>query len=278
MSDWVLIPSLVALRTEFNTVAPNRDKGSDGSIGNSLHTSSSDHTPDEDSAILRDHDADSKNEVHALDIDSSGPWPGGPAWFDSAIKGIVERERRRWLDPNDMCRLNYVIWNRKIADKDVNDFEWRDYHGTSDDHTGHAHFSNRYETPAENDTSPWGLTSEGASMAVQDVRDYFEGIGKAVRGDADATSQMRNDRNTLAAVLRFGEGLNYSEQGSANLTPNRLAAIMTTLSTLPGVTAAKVLEALGDPSADPAAIAAILRPVLGANSDAVGRALLSTQP
>lgn len=170
MSAWILVPSLVMLRSEFNAVAPKRRKGADGAIGDSSHTSASDHTPDEDSDILRDHDADSKNEVHALDIDSAGPWPGGSAWFDQAIKGIVERERKRWLDPNDMCRLNYVIWNRRIADKDVNDFQWREYHGTADPHENHAHFSARYEAVAESDTSPWGLLTGGMlDMELDDL-------------------------------------------------------------------------------------------------------------
>jgi hypothetical protein len=33
MPDWFLVPCLVQLRTEFNTLSPNRDKGADGSIG-----------------------------------------------------------------------------------------------------------------------------------------------------------------------------------------------------------------------------------------------------
>jgi len=154
MAAWTVIPCLLTLRSEFNAVNPTRDKGADGTIGDSAHTSTSDHTPDEDSDFLRDHDADSKNEVHALDIDSSGPWPS-TGWFNEAIEGIRERERARWLDPNDKCRLKYIIWNKRIASQS-SDFEWRAYSG-SDPHTNHAHFSGRYETVCENDTSPWGV-------------------------------------------------------------------------------------------------------------------------
>lgn len=152
MSDWILVPSLVVLRGEFNTVAPGRRKGADGSIGDSHHSSSSDHTPDEDSDILRDHDADSKNEVHALDIDSAGPWPGGPAWFDRAVKAIVERHRTGRDN-----RLQYVIWNRQIANRAIDNWRWRTYTSTTDQHTNHAHFSSRYTTAQEQDTSPWGV-------------------------------------------------------------------------------------------------------------------------
>jgi hypothetical protein len=162
MSDWILVPCLVSLRAEFNAVAPRRDKGADGSIGDGAHTSASDHTPDEDSDVLRDHDADSKNEVHALDIDSSGPWPGGWAWFDATIKGIVARHHRGEDD-----RLQYVIWNRKIANRDIDNWRWRTYKGTTDPHVDHAHFSARYTTAAESDTSPWGIEEDDTVNADQ---------------------------------------------------------------------------------------------------------------
>ncbi len=154
MSAWVLVPSLVSLRSEFNAIAPSRDKGADGSIGDIAHTSSSDHTPDEDSYVLRDHDADSKNEVHALDIDSTGPWPSGRS-FRSIVMTVIANERNKWLDETDRCRLKYVIFDRKIYSQS-SDFEPRNYSG-SDPHTNHAHFSGRYETACENDTRPWGV-------------------------------------------------------------------------------------------------------------------------
>lgn len=163
VSAWTVIPSLLALRDEFNQLNPQRDKGADGTIGDTAHTSSSDHTPDEDSSILRDHDADSKNEVHALDIDSTGPWPRS---FDSIIQGIVTRERARWLDVNDKCRLKYVIWDRKIASQG-SDFLWVAYAG-ADPHTNHAHFSGRYETVCENDTRPWGVATAAAPKPPQE--------------------------------------------------------------------------------------------------------------
>jgi hypothetical protein len=152
MSSWILVPCLVGLRAEFNVLSPGRDKGADGSIGDSAHTSSSDHTPDEDSDVLRDHDGDAKNEVHALDIDSTGPWP---ASFDSLVKVVIARDKKRWLDPADVCRLEYVIWNRQIYSRE-RDFAPVAYRGV-DPHTNHAHFSARYLTAAESDTRPWGL-------------------------------------------------------------------------------------------------------------------------
>lgn len=187
MSSWVVIPCLLCLRDEFNALSPNRDKGADGTIGDSSHTSSSDHTADEDSDKLKAKDSDKTNEVHALDIDSSGPWPAGRT-FKSIVLDIIEREKAKWLDPHDMCRLNYVIFDRKIYDKD-NDFEPENYTG-SDPHTNHAHFSARYETQAENDTRPWGVL-EDADMPLN---------------DADKTWIENTTRNAVLAGLNGGLG------------------------------------------------------------------------
>jgi hypothetical protein len=168
MSSWAVIPSLLALRAEYDRLAPDRDKGADGTIGDSSHTSSSDHTPDEDSSKLENKDSDHKNEVHALDIDSTGPWPPGRT-FDEILADVIELEREKWNAPADKCRLNYVIRNRKIYDKD-NDFAPADYTG-SDPHTNHAHFSARYDTSCEEDTRPWGVIGDEMA-AAQDVWDY----------------------------------------------------------------------------------------------------------
>jgi hypothetical protein len=165
VSAWKVIPCLLTLRDEFDHIAPNRDRGSDGTIGDSAHTSRSDHTPDEDSDVLRSRDSDRVNEVHALDVDTSGPWP---VPFPVLFAEIIEREQRRWLDPNDRCRLEYAIFNRLIYERE-NDFAPVTYTGTSDPHTGHAHFSARYLTETENDISPWGV-QEAVDVTKDEVK------------------------------------------------------------------------------------------------------------
>lgn len=158
MAAWTVVPCLLALRDEFNRINPKRDKGADGTIGDSSHTSASDHTPDEDSDVLRDHDADSKNEVHALDIDSTGPWGGRS--FNDVILALVARERAEYNHPTTRARLKYVIWNRRIASRS-NAWNWAPYTGSSA-HTDHAHFSALYTTVTENDTRPWGVAPVAA--------------------------------------------------------------------------------------------------------------------
>lgn len=207
MSDWVLVPCLVTLRAEFNAVAPGRRRGADGSIGDSNHTSASDHSPDEDSAVLRDHDTDHKNEVHALDIDSAGPWPGGPAWFDAAVKGIVDRHRRGLDD-----RLQYVIWNRQIANADVENWKWRPYRSTKDPHLNHAHFSSRYTTVQESDTSPWGVTGE-ADMPLTNA-------------DLDEVEARAQDGAT-AALVGFFSRANRAARGVTSVSEGGKTRILT---------------------------------------------------
>jgi hypothetical protein len=205
MSAWVVIPCLAVLRREFNIVSPDRDKGADGTIGNEEHTSASDHTPDEDSDVLRDRDVDSVNEVHALDIDSSGPWPdGGAAWFSRTISMIVARERADYESPTTIGRLQYVIWNGRIASRSWG-WTWQDYDG-KDPHTNHAHFSGRYVTAAESSTRPWGVapvitppkpTLPGATPALE-LEDMTADQIKAIILDALGDWVEENPDSTAA--------------------------------------------------------------------------------
>src|ERR1044072_850224 len=198
MSAWIVVPCLLKLRDEFNQVSPTRDKGADGTIGDSSHTSSSDHTPDEDSDVLRGRDADSTNEVHALDIDSSGPWPAG--WFNPPILAIADRERRDYQSPTIVGRLQYIIWNHRIISRSWDWSEWRSYDG-ADPHTNHAHFSARYLTAAESSTRPWGVSEEDpvtpaeidaiADAVITKMVTTAKTIADAQRGDLVTRPQPR---------------------------------------------------------------------------------------
>lgn len=134
MTAAFLVPCLVTLRAEFNELAPGRGKGADGWIGDTAHA-----------ARASDHNPDAQGRVLALDIDSTGPWPRP---FDDLVEG------RRGDD-----RLEYVIWNRRIASRDQG-WTWRTYTGTSDPHTGHAHFSARHDHSGNDSTAPWEMTGD----------------------------------------------------------------------------------------------------------------------
>lgn len=178
MGSWVVVPCLLTLRAEFSEVSPKRDKGADGTVADNLHGSASDHQPDEDSAILRDHDADDKNEVHALDIDSTGPWPGGQSWFVRTIVELVAREKTDYESPTTIGRLQYVIWDGRIASRSWG-WTWRYYVG-ADQHTGHVHFSARYLTAAESATRGWGVYVPPVPKPAQELEDMTEDQIEAV--------------------------------------------------------------------------------------------------
>ncbi len=120
-----LAPSLVALRGEINARWPNRDKASDGWIGDPGHA-----------ARISDHNPDEKGCVHALDVDVDG------INVDRLLKEAIG-------DP----RVWYVIHNRKIYSRT---YGWtaRAYYG-SNPHQSHVHISIRYTFRAENDTGNW---------------------------------------------------------------------------------------------------------------------------
>ena len=288
MSSWVTVPCLLTLRDEFNRVSPHRDKGADGTIGDSAHTSSSDHTPDEDSDALRGRDSDHVNEVHALDIDSSGPWPGGGAWFDRKIKQLVAEERRRWLDPDDMCRLDYIIHDRVIYSRSRN-FAPKAYAG-SDPHTNHAHFSARYETRAENDTRPWGVYEQ---KQQEDDMSSAQEIAKAV-WEYPLRNPYSNVDQFAGTLLRFAPSASWHQttQAKVDALAEAFRVFVATesaddaakqqalreLEAAVGDVEEQVIAGLTQEGRSDAEVAADLRAALGDRADGVFRAGLAAAP
>lgn len=153
-ADWVLVACLVALRAEFNRLNPNRDKASDGSIGDTAHAaSSSDHNGDESGATPYE-DSDNINEVHAIDVDATGPWPRGLTM--QIIVNHIAAEHRAGRDD----RLQNIIYMGRIISRSWGWDSWHTYSGANP-HDKHAHFSARYTTGQENDTTSWGVATLG---------------------------------------------------------------------------------------------------------------------
>lgn len=252
--DWVLVACLVSLRGEFNRLAPSRDRSSDGSIGDSAHaSSSSDHNPDETGATPSE-DADSRNEVHAIDVDADLRKPG---WsMAKAVEVIVTRHR----DGRDN-RLQNVIYNRRIWSRS---WGWtaRTYTG-SNPHDKHAHFSSRYTTAQESDTRSWGLleadddsNGEQGTMSVQDVRDFYYSAAAGVDSNSTTTATNRADREALAKVHRYAMGFNNTEQArpdfQGQLIPGQFARLGAAVASLDQVDEQAVAAAI-----TPALVAAV---------------------
>jgi len=137
MSGWYLAPALAVLRAEINARWPNRDKTSDGTIGDTRHQ-----------ATKSDHNPNARGSVNALDIDVDGV-------HVPTILAAVQRH------PS----AHYWIWRRQIADAD-DGWRPRPYHGSSP-HIEHLHVSIRQSRTAEQDRRPWGLLED--DMEPRDV-------------------------------------------------------------------------------------------------------------
>ncbi|MFJ2470519.1 peptidoglycan-binding domain-containing protein [Glutamicibacter sp. NPDC087583] len=129
--SYYLAPSLAALRSEINERSPNRDKSSDGWIGDPSHQARvSDHNPDyADGGVVR-----------ALDIDEDG------IDTDAVLAQVLH-------DP----RVSYVIYERRIW----GGTRWRPYNG-SNGHTKHIHVSIKHSAAAERAGS-WGIKGGAAT-------------------------------------------------------------------------------------------------------------------
>jgi hypothetical protein len=280
MASWILVPCLVTLRSEFNALAPSRDKASDGSIGDTAHSqSSSDHNPDETGSTPYE-DADSTNEVHAIDVDKDLRRSG---WnMQKAVEIIVIRHREGRDD-----RLQNVIYNRRIWSRQ---WGWtaRVYTGANT-HTQHAHFSARYTTTQENNTGAWGLLeAEDDDMATITQTDFN------ARMDAWWSARMAPSAkdNPQRAALRiapwqqdvgrtgvsthnvlFGDMLSLLQQIAAE-DPAQVAELVLAGMDYQAIANA-VVTALADPQRSTEETAAALRTALGDRAEEVGRLLVA---
>lgn len=139
---WRAMGSLLVLRDQVNALAPNRDRASDGLVGDAAHASrDSDHNPHDVEGVGRDI-------VTALDLTHD---PAGG--FDSfAFADVLRVNRDR--------RIKYVISNHRIFSAGT--WTWRTYTGI-DPHINHVHVS-VLDAVISDTRTPWNL--EGFDMAL----------------------------------------------------------------------------------------------------------------
>lgn len=140
-------PTLVkggeTLRNQINERFPNRDKASDGWIGDKAHQNrKSDHNPDE------------KKWVHALDIDENmgrrGKWRNGLTARHLADQIV----RYAMTDLPGADRVKYVVYENQIASGTYKKWWWL-WRGKGYGHTQHIHVS--FTAAAQKDGQPWPL-------------------------------------------------------------------------------------------------------------------------
>lgn len=153
MSEWRLAPTLVTLRAEINERWPNRDKTSDGTIGNASHAAGS-----------SDHNPDARGVVCAIDIDEDlkGPTDPAPSFHAGTPAAGLVSELVANAKAGDTPQLYYVIYERKIYSRTY-DFRARDYTGPNA-HDHHLHVSVYHTASLADRTDPWGI----ADMALSD--------------------------------------------------------------------------------------------------------------
>jgi hypothetical protein len=257
MPDWFLVPCLVQLRTEFNALSPNRDKGADGSVGDLAHQAES----------TSDHNPDALGRVLAVDIDSTGPWPDP---FDTLVQYIVGRQRS-----GADSRLQYVIWNRRIASRTTN-WAWANYTGTADPHINHAHFSARHDHTGNMTGSSWGLTEEfDVALTPEDIGKIASAVWAArfnSSGSITANSRLADIAGGVAALQVTAQGILANVQADdgdlAAIKADALAkynGLVTEINQVDDEVWAKIT----DPAAPDEQVAAALVSLLGARKDAV---------
>lgn len=128
---WYLNTALTNFRNAVNAAYPNRDKTSDGTVGDESHQQGiSDHNPDPDGS------------VDAWDMDVDLRVPNVAAELEH-LKAVFQAHESS----------KYWIHNRQIASRD---WGWtrKPYEGPNP-HDKHVHWNTR--TSHENSTDPWSL-------------------------------------------------------------------------------------------------------------------------
>ena len=115
-----LSKSVIQLREQADDAYPDRDRSSDGTIGDARHAASkSDHNPDALTGYVR-----------ALDLDASLDGKDATAYYlADQIRAAAKRDKR----------IAYVIFNKKIASK-RSLWRWVKYTGINP-HIKHIHIS-----------------------------------------------------------------------------------------------------------------------------------------
>jgi murein L,D-transpeptidase YcbB/YkuD len=147
---WVVVPCLDEARDQLNARFPNRDKTSDGSIGDTRHQAGvSSHNPDR-TGNPEYRDGDSKDEVRARDFDADLRDPAGVTmeqvvqlWVTLARRGVL------WW-------VRYIIYKGRIWHK-RDGFKTRVYTG-SNPHDKHVHVNSDFSQAADTVTGTnWHL-------------------------------------------------------------------------------------------------------------------------
>lgn len=177
---WIKAKWIDAFFAALNRRFPERDRTTDGTIGDPKHaTGASGHNPDDTPGVKAERqDADTKQEVRAADVDADLRDPSGITMQD-VVNAVLRT-------PADRDRLIYIIFNGWIWRASGG---WRrEAYSGSDKHTKHAHFSGHPD--ADENGAPWtSILNLGGQVAGEYSPDTAcaLAIGATSAGDVAAT-------------------------------------------------------------------------------------------
>jgi hypothetical protein len=234
---WVLTKQLQAWRDQVNHFFPNRDKTSDGTIGDTAHQAeSSGHNPDL-TANAEYEDGDSKDEVRAMDTDAD---TGNP---DVSMEDIVQH-LLRLARAGKLTFIRYIIFNRRIWSAS-NGWAQKTYTG-SNPHDKHMHMSGAYNQASDELSSADYHLEDLVALTESDLDNIDAHILALLKSDAGVSA--------LAGVWASGFGSGSTRETAGE----RLGHVDQTVDTI--LSAVQAVNAVDIPTLA-AAIAAALPPV-----------------
>lgn len=188
---WRVAASLLALRDQVNAAWPERNRASDGTIGDPAHQSrNSDHNP-----WIREG---SVGVVSALDVTHD------PA------SGCDARQIAEWIRADRDTRVKYMIFDRRICSSSpVNGaaaWVWRGYSGPNP-HTKHIHISVKATKSLYDSGAPWALqgVTEPADPVFPTVSHRPVLRLRSRRAEVEELQTLLNARgHALTVDCRFG--------------------------------------------------------------------------
>ena len=139
-----LSSAAVKLREQVNAAFPDRDKTSDGWLGDLRHAARvSNHNPDVATGCVRAIDID-------RDFTGKGGKPDLMPDFADQLRLYARNDKSR--------RISYIIFNGKIASP-KRSWAWRNYTGINQ-HNHHCHIS--FNKTADHDGRPFDIPMLGA--------------------------------------------------------------------------------------------------------------------
>lgn len=208
---WRLANSLVKLRDQINAAYPNRNKASDGTIGDAAHAASA-----------SDHNPNAAGVVCAMDITHS-PQTGLDA------HALADR-----LRVNRHPNLKYIISNKRIAGAWTN-WAWQAYTGPNP-HSSHIHISVGVGSDGKSvqpydDTTAWAISGGSPTPSPTPGKTNEQVADEVIAGNWGNNPQRRDsiiaagyDYNAIQSIVNSKLGNTNAPRKSNEVIANEVIA------------------------------------------------------